>query len=43
MAGMRDKLIHDYLEVDHQILWNTVTDVLPNLIKDIQFILKELQ
>lgn len=43
MAGMRDKLIHDYLEVDHQILWNTVTDLLPNLIKEIQLILEELQ
>ena len=29
MAGMRDKLIHHYMGVDLEIVWNTIEDVLP--------------
>lgn len=35
MAGMRDKLIHNYLGVDLNIVWNTITEVLPNLRSDL--------
>lgn len=35
MSGMRDKLIHDYIGVDYGIVWNTITDILPLLAKDI--------
>jgi uncharacterized protein with HEPN domain len=31
MAGMRDKLIHDYLDVDLDVLWKTVEVDLPLL------------
>lgn len=31
MAGMRDKLIHDYLDVDYEIVWFTVAYLLPDL------------
>jgi uncharacterized protein with HEPN domain len=31
MAGMRDKLIHDYMDVDYGIVWHTVVEVLPEL------------
>lgn len=31
MAGMRDKLIHDYTSVDSSIVWLTVTDRVPAL------------
>lgn len=31
MAGMRDVLIHDYIEVDFDIVWKTVTESIPNL------------
>ncbi len=31
MAAMRDKLIHDYIEVDFKMVWNTATIDIPNL------------
>jgi len=38
MAGMRDKLIHDYIGVDIQVIWDTVEKDLPVLLK----LLKEI-
>ena len=40
IAGMRDKLIHDYAEVDYDIVWNTVTHKIPGLKVQIERILK---
>jgi uncharacterized protein with HEPN domain len=31
MAGMRDKLIHDYLDVDIEVVWKTIEVDLPLL------------
>ena len=31
MAGMRDILIHDYIEVDFEIVWKTATEDLPRM------------
>lgn len=31
MAGMRDKLIHDYMDVDIVVVWKTATEDLPGL------------
>lgn len=31
MAGMRDKLIHDYMGVDTDVVWQTVKSDLPEL------------
>ena len=31
MAGMRDKLIHDYLGVDIEVIWKSIKDDLPTL------------
>lgn len=31
MAGMRDKLIHDYVGVNLQVVWKTVQEDLPRL------------
>ncbi len=31
MAGMRDKLIHDYLDVDIEVVWKTIEIDLPLL------------
>jgi uncharacterized protein with HEPN domain len=38
MAGMRDILIHDYLEVDTDIVWKTATES----IKDLKYLLQNL-
>ena len=39
MAGTRDKLIHDYLGVDYDIVWDIVENELPNLKIEIEHIL----
>jgi uncharacterized protein with HEPN domain len=31
IAGLRDKLAHNYFEVDMEILWNIIKDELPDL------------
>ena len=42
MAGMRDKLIHDYAGVDASLVWLTVTDRVPALRPLIQKAVSEL-
>ena len=39
MAGMRDKLIHDYMSVNVEVVWRTVTEDLPPLVPLIRNIL----
>jgi uncharacterized protein with HEPN domain len=39
MAGMRDKLIHDYLDVDMNIVYQTVAVDIPKLLPVIEKIL----
>ena len=36
IAGMRDRLIHDYLGVDYEIVWDVVTSKIPNLASHLQ-------
>ena len=43
MAGMRDKLIHEYFGVNTQILWKTIKDDLPQLKSGIARISQELE
>ena len=42
MAGMRDFLIHDYIEVNYLIVWKTIEDDIPLLEKQIKKLIKKL-
>ncbi len=42
MAGLRDVVIHDYDELDFDILWNVIHINLPDILPGIQEILKNL-
>jgi uncharacterized protein with HEPN domain len=39
MAGMRDKLIHEYFGVNLDVVWEVVTNSLPALFSQIECIL----
>ena len=41
MAGMRDRLIHDYMGVNYLIVWDVVTNFIPDLTFQLERILKQ--
>jgi len=41
MAGMRDKLIHNYLGVDIDAVWDTVENDIPTLEKQLRNLMKK--
>jgi uncharacterized protein with HEPN domain len=43
MRGMRNKMIHDYFDVDVDVVWNTVKGNLPQLKQQIDDLLNERQ
>lgn len=41
MAGMRDRLIHAYFDVDYFIVWDIVINKIPDLLKRIEEIIEK--
>jgi len=41
MAGIRDKLIHDYFGVNMEVVWKTVKQDLPGLRPQIKKVIKD--
>ena len=41
MAGMRDRLIHDYIGVNYSIVWDVITNKIPELYKQIYDVIEE--
>ncbi len=41
MAGMRDKLIHDYMNVNVLVVWRTATEDLPSVVPALRQIVAE--
>ena len=41
MAGMRDRLIHGYFGVDYDIVWDVVTNKIPELQQAVTHILRQ--
>jgi uncharacterized protein with HEPN domain len=39
IAGMRDRLIHDYYGVNYEMVWDAVTNKVPPLAENIELIL----
>ena len=40
MAGMRDKLIHDYMGINYLIVWDVAKNIIPTLIPQIEEIIE---
>ncbi len=43
MTGMRDKVIHDYIGVDREVLWKTIQQDLPGMQLAVAKMLEEEQ
>ena len=41
MAGMRDRLIHNYMGVNYAIVWDVIINKIPDLHKQISVVLKK--
>jgi len=43
IAGMRDKVIHDYFEVNYATVWDVIQADLPQLFHQVQAILEKIE
>jgi uncharacterized protein with HEPN domain len=42
ITGMRDRLIHDYFGVDHDIVWDAITNKIPDLRTTVEQMIADL-
>jgi uncharacterized protein with HEPN domain len=38
MIGMRNRLVHGYFDIDLSLLWATITEDLPGLIRELELV-----
>ena len=43
IAGMRDKIVHDYIEIEYQTVWDVIKQDLPQVLNHIEHILSEVE
>lgn len=43
MAGMRDRLVHDYMGVNYLIVWDVAKNIIPELTTQIEDVIKHSQ
>ena len=43
MAGMRDRLVHDYMGVNYLIVWDVAKNIIPELTMQIEDVIKHSQ
>ena len=41
MAGMRDRLVHDYMGVNYLIVWDVAKNIIPELTTQIQLVIEK--
>ena len=41
IAALRNRLVHEYFDIDHKLVWNTLTKSLPEFKKQIEKILEK--
>ncbi len=42
LVGMRNRLIHAYFDVDHDVIWKTIQDYLPAFVLEVKAIIHEM-
>lgn len=43
LVGLRNRLIHAYFDVDHNIIWKTIREYLPSFLKHLQNAVESLE
>jgi uncharacterized protein with HEPN domain len=43
IIGMRHRLVHDYLDVDIDLVWKTVIENVPELVRSLESAMRDLQ
>ncbi|MFQ5852863.1 MAG: DUF86 domain-containing protein [Candidatus Binatia bacterium] len=43
MAGMRDKVIHDYFGINYDIVWTVTSEEIPKLVPSVTSVLEKLR